>query len=403
MTVEFRLLGEIEAFADGRRLDIGHARQRCVLACLLVDVNRAVSADQLINRVWADEPPLRARNALAAYISRLRQTLGGALGPEIERRSTGYLLSAGTQSIDLFMFRDLASQARAAPEPAAAAALFDKALAQWHGEAVSTLDTPWASDLRCSLDAERFSVTLDRNDAALAAGRHAELLGDLTGTLQTHPLDERVAGQVMLALYRSGRQAEALDVYRLMRERLVEELGVDPNPALQAVYQQILGGDSTYPVSQSAPHPVAAAAPLSAVVDPTRRRIEMTTAEVDRELKAKHRALWASGDYPAVAAELIAELGPELVRACGIRAGDQVLDVAAGSGNAAIPAAAEGAIVTASDLTPELFDAGRSIAAEHGVTLEWVEADAEAMPFAGTEPGRTAYPAEYLLVTAVKR
>ncbi|MGB8505164.1 class I SAM-dependent methyltransferase [Mycobacterium sp.] len=118
----------------------------------------------------------------------------------------------------------------------------------------------------------------------------------------------------------------------------------------------------------------------------------MTTAErharstqeqdSDRQLKARHRALWALGDYPAAAAELIPELGPELVRVCGIRAGDRVLDVAAGSGNAAIPAAAAGAIVTASDLTPELFDAGRRIAAEHGVDLEWVEADAEAMPFA---------------------
>jgi ubiquinone/menaquinone biosynthesis C-methylase UbiE len=109
---------------------------------------------------------------------------------------------------------------------------------------------------------------------------------------------------------------------------------------------------------------------------------EMTTVDLDRELKAKHRALWALGDYPAVAAELIPTLGPELVRACGVRAGDRVLDVAAGSGNAAIPAAATGAIVTASDLTPELFDVGRRIAGQRGVELEWVEADAEALPFA---------------------
>ena len=99
----------------------------------------------------------------------------------------------------------------------------------------------------------------------------------------------------------------------------------------------------------------------------------MTALDADRELKAKHRALWASGDYPAVAAELIAGFGPEIVRACGIQAGDRVLDIAAGSGNAAIPAAEAGAIVTASDLTPELFDAGRRIAAARGVELEWVE------------------------------
>lgn len=110
----------------------------------------------------------------------------------------------------------------------------------------------------------------------------------------------------------------------------------------------------------------------------------MTIADkdADRALKVRHRALWASGDYPAVAAELIPALGPELVRACAVRPGDRVLDVAAGSGNAAIPAAAAGAVVTAGDLTPELFDAGRRIAAERGVTLEWVEADAEALPFA---------------------
>ena len=104
--------------------------------------------------------------------------------------------------------------------------------------------------------------------------------------------------------------------------------------------------------------------------------------DADRRLKAKHRGLWASGDYPAVAAELIPALGPELVRACRVSPGDRVLDVAAGSGNVAIPAAAAGAIVTASDLTPELFVAGREIAARRGVDVEWVEADAEAMPFA---------------------
>jgi ubiquinone/menaquinone biosynthesis C-methylase UbiE len=110
----------------------------------------------------------------------------------------------------------------------------------------------------------------------------------------------------------------------------------------------------------------------------------ISTAEhhADRALKAKHRALWASGDYPAVAAELISELGPELVRACVVKPGDRVLDIGAGSGNAAIPAAAAGGIVTASDLTPELFEAGRAIAAERGVELEWVEADAEGLPFA---------------------
>lgn len=109
---------------------------------------------------------------------------------------------------------------------------------------------------------------------------------------------------------------------------------------------------------------------------------ETDPAAADRALKVKHRALWASGDYVAVATELIPELGPELVRACRVGAGDRVLDVAAGAGNAAIPAALAGATVTAADLTPELFAAGRARAAQLGAELDWVEADAEAMPFA---------------------
>ena len=100
------------------------------------------------------------------------------------------------------------------------------------------------------LNVERLSVALDRNDAALRAGRHAELLGELTVAVQSHPLDERLAGQLMLAQYRSGRQADALDTYRQMRERLVDELGVDPSPPLQAVHQQILDGDASHPVAR---------------------------------------------------------------------------------------------------------------------------------------------------------
>lgn len=108
---------------------------------------------------------------------------------------------------------------------------------------------------------------------------------------------------------------------------------------------------------------------------------KLTDTETDRALKTKHRAMWALGDYPALATEIIPSLGPTLVEASGIRPGDRVLDVAAGSGNAAIPAAAAGAHVTASDLTPELFDLGRKHAAERGVDIEWREADAEALPF----------------------
>jgi predicted ATPase/DNA-binding SARP family transcriptional activator len=245
VAVEFRLLGDVEARLDGQRLEIGHVRQRCVLVALLVDVNHPVPADQLIDRVWADEPPHKGRNALAAYMSRLRQLFADAEDVHIVREPGGYKLAADAFSVDLHRFRHLVSQARATADPVDAAAVFDSALDLWRGEPFPSIDTPWVNGVRTALEAERLSVGLDRNDVALRAGRHAELLGQLTAALQAHPLDERLAGQLMLAQYRSGRQADALETYRHMRERLVDELGVDPSPPLRDVYQTILEGESS--------------------------------------------------------------------------------------------------------------------------------------------------------------
>jgi predicted ATPase/DNA-binding SARP family transcriptional activator len=254
----FRVIGEVDAHVDGRRLDVGHARQRAVLACLLVDVNRPISADQLIDRVWADAPPQKARNALAAYISRLRRVLAAADETEIVRGPGGYILRADALAVDLHLFRHHVAQARKADGPVQAATIFDQALDIWRGEPIPAVDTPWANETRSSLESEHLSVTLDRNDAALATGRHAELLSDLVDTWQTHPLDERVAGQLMVAQYRNGRQAEALDTYRVMRERLVAELGVDPSPSLDAVHRQLLGGDRSRPAMRPATPPSSA-------------------------------------------------------------------------------------------------------------------------------------------------
>ncbi|SUA13830.1 putative ATPase [Mycolicibacterium aichiense] len=242
------MLGEVDAHVDERRVDIGHIRQRCVLLCLLVDLNRPVPPDVLIDRVWADTPPAKARNALAAYVSRLRRSFTGVGEARITRGPGGYMLQADEQSVDLHRFRHQVRDARKTQIPVDAVTLFNNALDMWTGEPLSAIDTPWANQLRSSLAAERFSVFLDRNDAALRAGRHAEIFGELLETAQTHPLDERVAGQLMLAQYRSGRQDHALETYRLMRERLGNELGVDPSPALEAVYVQILHRDAGSPV-----------------------------------------------------------------------------------------------------------------------------------------------------------
>ncbi|MEU7784021.1 BTAD domain-containing putative transcriptional regulator [Amycolatopsis sp. NPDC049159] len=240
MVVEFRLLGPIEARVDGEPVELGPARQRAVLAALLADANRPVPVERLIDRVWADRPPLRARESLHSYLSRLRHS-PAAEGLEIRRLPGGYLPRVDPGAVDLHRFRRLVAEAREAGDDAAEE-LFERALGLWHGDALAELDTPWAADLRRSLHAERWSARLDHADLRLRRGRHAGLLADLTAWSREHPLDERLAGQVVLALYRSGRQADALEHYERLRHRLAEELGADPSPPLRELHQRILRG-----------------------------------------------------------------------------------------------------------------------------------------------------------------
>ncbi|MDG4789320.1 BTAD domain-containing putative transcriptional regulator [Micromonospora sp. WMMD1102] len=244
MAVELLLFGDVRAVVDGEPVDLGHARQRCVLAALLVDANRIVPAGRLLDRVWAEQPPRHARNALSGYLSRLRTLLGGSGGLTISHRSDGYLLTVDPDAVDLHRFRRLLARARAADRTAdRAAELLEAALSLCRDEPFGGLDTPWLAGIRTALAAERLAAELDLADLFLAAGRHAELLAELAARAATYPLDERVAGQLMTALYRCGRQADALRHYRDLRSRLAEELGMDPAPALQRLHRQILGND----------------------------------------------------------------------------------------------------------------------------------------------------------------
>jgi DNA-binding SARP family transcriptional activator/tetratricopeptide (TPR) repeat protein len=243
MRVDFALLGGVEARIDEVPVDLGHARQRCVLAALLVDVNRTVPADQLLDRVWAQRMPHRARNVLSGYLSRLRQVLAPA-DVRISRQPGGYVLSADPATVDLHHFRGLVGEARQAGTDAdVAAALLNEALGLWRGAAFGTLDTPWLNSVRDVLDAERYAAELDRNDVVLRMGRPAGVLGDIATSVERFPLDERLAGQLMLALFQSGRQADSLAAFRAVQRRLVDELGADPGPALQQLQQRILDGD----------------------------------------------------------------------------------------------------------------------------------------------------------------
>lgn len=244
-----RVLGVVEAFVDGVRVDVGPARQQCVLAALLVDVGRPVTVDQLVDRVWGQRAPERAVGTLHSYLTRVRQALAGIA--TITRRSGSYVLTADERSIDLHRFRTLVARARASGEPE----LFDEALGLWRGEAFAGLDTPWLAMVREQLDRERLTAELDRNDVVLALGRHGDVLPDLLARTAEQPLDERLAGQLMLALYQSGRQADALEHFDRTRRRLTDELGSDPSPRLRRLHEAILRGqvDPAEPEPKQAP------------------------------------------------------------------------------------------------------------------------------------------------------
>ncbi|MFE7077397.1 BTAD domain-containing putative transcriptional regulator [Streptomyces sp. NPDC057620] len=256
MTVVFGLLGTIEMRLEGRAADVGHLRQRCVLAALLVDVNQPVPVDVLIERVWGDRAPQRVRGTLYGYLSRLRKALETApeTDPEvtISRRLGGYVLEADPLSVDLHLFRDLVARARTTGG-IRAVALMRQAFELWRGEPFATVDVPWFSDLRRTVERERFSAELDHVDIRLRTGQHSEILPELTARAGEHPLDERLAGQLMLALYRTGRAADALACYQNVRQRLTHELGADPGPGLRALHQRILANDPTLSLAEPAP------------------------------------------------------------------------------------------------------------------------------------------------------
>ncbi|WP_370963787.1 BTAD domain-containing putative transcriptional regulator [Amycolatopsis sp. cg9] len=246
--VELRVLGAVEVVAGGVRLDIGHARQRDVLAVLLLDVGRAVPIDRLIDRVWGDRPPRQPRNALYAYVSRLRGLLAPLGGVTIERDRSGYVLVADPLTVDVHRFEALVRRARAADDHSALA-LYDEALALWRGEPLSELDSTWVDGVRAELERKREAAELDRDDLRLRTGAHAAVLarsgsGGAAG--------ERAAAQRIEALYLDGRPADALREYERVRSRLADELGADPGPRLRGVHERILRGGQP-PIARQLP------------------------------------------------------------------------------------------------------------------------------------------------------
>jgi len=258
VSTHFRLLGPVEVWAQGGRVDIGHPKQRSVLAALLLDVNEVTPTATLIDRVWDDDPPASARNVLYSYLANLRSALAGA-DAELVRRSGGYLLLADPDSIDLHRGRRLIARTREeTTSDDRAAALLSEALRQWRGTPFANLNGPWFERMRHALEAERRVALLRRNDLYLHHGRHVELLSELHELSFAQPLDEHLARQLMLALYRSGHRAAAFEHYQRVRRTLADELGVDPGPDLRELHRQMLRNDLTLgvPPPAVAPRPV---------------------------------------------------------------------------------------------------------------------------------------------------
>jgi DNA-binding SARP family transcriptional activator/class 3 adenylate cyclase len=241
----FRLLGPLEVTDGGRPVTLGGPRQRLVLAHLLLAANRVVTMDELIERVWDEEPPRAARNTIQSYISHLR----AALGPDrIEGRSPGYVIHAEPEELDVLRFEQHLRRARRLlpTDPREAAGVLEEALELWIGSPLSDLaDSPSLDGEIARLQELRVSAIEDLIGARLSVGEHAEVLPDLERLVREYPLRERLWGHLMLARYRSGRQADALDAFRQAQDLLADELGIDPSPELQELQRRILNQDPT--------------------------------------------------------------------------------------------------------------------------------------------------------------
>ena len=261
--MEFRVLGPLEVVVEGRTFALGGAKQRALLAILVLDANRIVSTDRLIDDLWGEEAADGAAHTLQVYVSQLRKALRteGSASPDalLVRQGTGYVLRVEPGAVDLQHFERIAGEGRralGAGDPERASELLREALGLWRGPPLPEFaHEAFAQPAIARIEDLWLSVVEDRIEADLALGGHAELVGELQTLVIEHPLRERLRGYLMLALYRSGRQAEALHVYRDARQLLADELGIDPSPDLQRLERAILEQDPELEVVQAVKPP----------------------------------------------------------------------------------------------------------------------------------------------------
>ena len=251
--LEVRLLGPIEVERGGERVALGGQKPRALLALLALEPGRVVSVDRIVEALWPGDPPETAAHAVQVYVSQLRK----ALGPAIATRAPGYVLEIAQERVDAHRFSRLAQEGRVAlsgSDAASAEVALREALTLWRGPALADfVYEPFAQTHIARLEELRTVVVEERIEADLELGRHAELVAELEALVRAEPLRERPRAQLMLALYRSGRQADALAVYRDARDTLVDQLGIEPGPELRELEAAVLRQDDSLLLDETLP------------------------------------------------------------------------------------------------------------------------------------------------------
>ena len=238
--LEFRILGPVEVTDDGAPLQLGGQKQRALLALLLLNPNRVVSTDRIMDALWGEQLPRTAATSLQNFVSQLRKLLGSDV---LVTKPPGYQLRVAADQLDLEKFVHLVEESRGEPAAERTTTL-RRALALWRGPPLADLGfEAFAQSEIARLEELRLAALEDRVEAELESGRHSDLIGELEAFADENPLRERLRSQLMLALYRSGRQAEALQIYHDTRRVLVDELGIEPSPTLQQLHGAILRQD----------------------------------------------------------------------------------------------------------------------------------------------------------------
>jgi DNA-binding SARP family transcriptional activator len=248
--MKFEVLGPVRGWVDETELELGSPQQRAVLAMLLLARGRQVPLGVLIDGLWDGDVPRSAVGTVRTYVSRLRSLLGTGAARQadcvITSAGDGYALHRGSATLDLDQFEGRLRDARSAcqrAEKARAACLFRYALGLWRGAALAGVPGPYAESRRVQLTELHLAAEEERLAMDIAAGEHVAAIAELRALLAEHPFREGLSESMMLALYKAGRQADAFTVYDTVRRGLRDELGVDPGPALQEIYQRILQAD----------------------------------------------------------------------------------------------------------------------------------------------------------------